>query len=396
MSSTSIIGDYLLISLPRASTDDKPTLVQWLERTINGGGNQVFDQELPKFKVGTLDSLILQSEELAKYDQQLESSIIKTLDIITSTSSNAAGSGVTTNVKAPKVDGKSVDQFFENFQWNTSRFRLDKSIEELIKLITNEALTIDSDLKTSYNAYNAAKSNLLAAQRKQTGDLSIKSLHDIVKADDFILDSEHLTTVLLAVPKSLDSQFLNSYETLTPFVIPRSAKKIATDAEFNLYTVSLFKKFQATFLNSAREQKWIPRDFEYSEETINLLKNEYQNAIKEETNLKNDLIRLSKEAYSELVSSWVHVKILETFVESVLRYGLPPDFNCFAIKLLEPSDKVVKAAKDQLIEKFGYLGGNAFATDKNGKVVKDNSLHEYAALVNTEYEPFVLYEVVLH
>ncbi|GMG31847.1 unnamed protein product [Ambrosiozyma monospora] len=396
MSSTSIIGDYLLISLPRASTDDKPTLVQWLERSINGGGNQVFDQELPKFKVGTLDSLILQSEELAKYDQQLESSIIKTLDIINSTSSsNANGSGFTT-VKAPKVDGKLVDQFFENFQWNTSRFRLDKSVEELIKLITNEALTIDSDLKTSYNAYNAAKSNLLAAQRKQTGDLSIKSLHDIVKADDFILDSEHLTTVLLAVPKSIDSQFLNSYETLTQFVIPRSAKKIATDAEFNLYTVSLFKKFQATFLNSAREQKWIPRDFEYSEETINLLKNEYQNAIKEETNLKNDLIRLSKEAYSELVSSWVHVKILETFVESVLRYGLPPDFNCFAIKLLEPSDKVVKAAKDQLIEKFGYLGGNAFATDKNGKVVKDNSLHEYAALVNTEYEPFVLYEVVLH
>ncbi|ODV88183.1 hypothetical protein CANARDRAFT_26334 [[Candida] arabinofermentans NRRL YB-2248] len=379
------IASYLLVSLPKSTSTDPP-LSRWLEKNINGGSVEVTEYKLPTFKVGTLDSLVLQSEELGKIDQQLTGSIGKVLDIINSLHQSDSNK--------QKIDGKTVDLYFETFTWNSSRFRLDKSIEELIKLISNEALNVDNDLRSNYSSYNQSKSALTAIQRKQTGDLSVKSLHDIVKAEHFVLNSEHLQTVLLAIPKSMKESFLNSYESLTEFVVPRSGLLIAEDSEYYLYSVTLFKKYASKFLSAARDLKWVPRDFEYSESTITQLKNEFQLASKEESNLKNDLTRLSKSAYSEIVSSWCHIKLLRAFVESVLRYGLPPDFYCFILKL--SNAKAIEKSKSELIDRFGYLGGAAFDMDKSGKVSKDSKLHEYASLVDQDYEPFVMYEVELY
>lgn len=387
-----------MIALPK-SAGSEDSLHLFLQKDVNGGEVKLTPFKLPSFKVGTLDSLVEQSDELAKIDNQLHASISKVLEIagnvLTPLAALSSGSSSTNETQTPrmKIDGKTVDEYLETFQWNTSRYRLDKPTEQLIKNISEEAFNLDSDLKTAYSSYNVARSNLLAAQRKQTGDLTVKSLHDIVNKDDFVLGSEHLTTDLLVVPKSLNSAFLNSYETLTPYVVPRSAHKITEDSEYNLYGVTLFKKYEKQFLTAAREAKWIPREFNYSEEAISKMRNEYEAATKSEASLKNDLIRLSKEAYMEMTSAWVHIKLLRTFVESVLRYGLPPEFSCFLLKL--KSEKAINRAKKDLLSKFEYLGGNAFSTDKKGKIQKDNTLHEYASLVDQDYEPFVLYHIEL-
>lgn len=385
-------SDYLLLSLPTTAGSNN-SLSQWLETNVNGGRAELRELKFPSFKVGTLDSLVQQSEELAKYDTQLNASIGKVLETISGLINSGNENGITALPKL-KVDGMDSIDYFEKFKWKQSRFRLDKSIEELIKLITNEALQLDSDLRSQYQLYNNAKSTLLACQRKQNGDLSVKSLHDIVSKKDFVIGSEHLKTVLLAIPISLEKQFLNSYESISTFVVPRSANRIANDSEFVLYGVTLFKKYENQFLTAARENKWIPRDFEYSDEIIEQMKNEFNIAQKEESTLKNDLMRLSREAFSEISICWVHIKLLRAFVESVLRYGLPPTFYCYILKLQNSKD--LATAKADCIERFGYLGGNAFSKDNKGNVVKDNSLHEYASLVDTDYEPFVIYEVHIY
>ncbi|QPG73619.1 hypothetical protein FOA43_000931 [Brettanomyces nanus] len=396
------VADYLLISLPK-SVGTENSLYLWLEGNVNSGEVELTKYKLPAFKVGTLDSLVEQSDELAKTDTQLHSSITKVLEIVGNVQSGVSEAGnshtgTTSSSSMPlpmmKINNKPIDVFFESFQWNTSRYRLDKSTEELIKTISDEALNLDSDLKNAYSSYNSARSNLLAAQRKQTGDLTVKSLHDVVNKDNFVIGSEHLTTDLLVVPKSLKKSFLQTYETLAPFVVPRSAKLITEDSEYYLYAVTLFKKYEQQFLASAREAKWIPREFNYSEDSINKMRNEFTEASKEEVSLKNDLIRLAKEAYSEITSAWIHIEMLRTFVESVLRYGLPPDFYCFFLKL--KNEKAINRARKDLTIRFGYLGGNAFSTDKKGKLTGDNSLHDYASLVDQDYEPFVMYQIELY
>ena len=59
------------------------------------------------------------------------------------------------------------------------------------------------------------------------------------------------------------------------------------------------------------------------------------------------------------------------------------------IKFNESNLKNVDKAKKELIAKFNYLGGNGYTTGNNNS----SNLHEYASLVDTEYQPFVLYEL---
>lgn len=367
----SSIANYIIVSLPQSSNAQG-----WLEQTLVGGKCPLTRLNIPEFQSGTLDSLVQESEELGKLDQQLGGSVGKVVDILGSVMETKAGR---------TVNSKYVLDYVERFSWNTTKYRLDKPIEELVKLISNEAMSLDSDVRGAYQSYQAAKSNFLAADRKKNGDLSIKSLHELVKPEHFVLDSEHLTTILIAVPKSLKKDFLSSYETLTQFVIPRSATEIASDAEFSLYTVTLFKKYQQEFITGAREHKWHPRtDFVYSEEVLNNLRKEFDLTKATESKAKNDLIRLTNTAYSDIFALWLHIKAIRVYVESVLRYGLPPQFDYFLLKFQGANIKSVEKAKKELITKFGYLGGDGFSNKSN--------LHEYASLVDTEYEPFVVYD----
>ncbi len=47
---------------------------------------------------------------------------------------------------------------------------------------------------------------------------------EIVSPDDFV-NKEHLTTVLVIVPKGSEKDFLECYEKSDAFVVPRSAKQ---------------------------------------------------------------------------------------------------------------------------------------------------------------------------
>lgn len=367
------LSQYLLVSLPQSAN-----AFPFLERQLQQGKQPLSEFKLPDFHIRTLDSLVQISEELAKLDSSIASSVSKVADVI----DNVEQKKLSRDSRL--VNGKPVSSFIENFSWNTSKYRLDKSIKDLVDIISNDALSLDNDVRQTYQQYQTAKSNFMAADRKKNGDLSIKSLHEIVRPEQFVLDSDHLTTVLIAVPKSLVGDFHKSYESLTEFVIPRSAQVIATDDEYELYTVALFKKYQQDFINASREHKWHPRtDFVYSEENMNQMRKEFDVSKATELKSKNDLIRLAKTAYSDIFSGWFHIKAIRVYVESVLRYGLPPQFDSFAIKF-ENSGNIDKAKKE-LITKFGYLGGDGFS--------EKNNLHEYASLVDSEYEPFVLYRV---
>lgn len=384
-------NEFILLSLPKnaaPAVSPSSNADSWLQNEMLGGKAFVSDFRIPEFKIGSLDSLIVESEELAKTDNQIGSSIGKIVEILSGL--NEAG---TNTYKTVPINNVPVPEYLENFQWNSRKFRLDKSIEELMQLIANESSQLDADVRATNANYSAAKTNLAAAERKKTGDLSVRSLHDIVKPEDFILNSEYLTTVLVAVPKSLKSSFEKSYETLAKNVVPGSAGIIAQDGEYILYNVHLFKKSVQEFTSAAREKKFIPREFEYSEELIDKLKKEHDSSANLEQSLRVQLVRLAKAAYSDCFINWFHIKALRIYVESVLRYGLPPYFNT---KIIAVPPKNLTKCKTELTEAFGYLSGNAFAKNKQGKIVKeDASLHQYAALVDTDYEPFVIYVVSL-
>ncbi|PKU38863.1 v-type proton atpase subunit c 1 [Limosa lapponica baueri] len=110
---------------------------------------------------------------------------------------------------------------------------------------------IDNDLKARASAYNNLKGNLQNLERKNAGSLLTRSLADIVKKEDFVLDSEYLVTLLVIVPNVL-------FE----------------DQDSYLCNVTLFRKAVDDFKHKAREYKFMVRDFQYNEEEMKADKEE--------------------------------------------------------------------------------------------------------------------------
>ena len=71
------------------------------------------------------------------------------------------------------------------------------------------------------------------------------------------------------------------------------------------------------------------------------------------------LVRWLKVNFSECFCAWIHVKALRVFVESVLRYGLPVNFQAI---LLRPHKKSNKRLRDVLNQLYAHLDSSATAT----------------------------------
>ncbi|KAI1330918.1 vacuolar ATP synthase subunit C [Xylariaceae sp. FL0255] len=375
---------YVLLSLP--STLDS------LKATIAENGS-VLPWPVPNFKIGTLDNLVQQADDLQKLDSACESLVAKVADSL-----RTLYDGDDEKAAQQKmVNDKPTDQYIRSFAWNKVRYRSDKPVGELVGNLQKELATIDNDIKGKLNQYNQTKTNLTALERKQTGNLSTKSLTSIVDPSALVQDSEYLETHLIAVPSNLKRDFIKSYETLSERVVPRSATQLASDDEFVLFAVTTFKKSSADFQQKCREQKWTPRQYKYVEGGREEEKREVECVAREEKKVWGEALRLTRTGWSESVMIWAHVMALRVFVESVLRYGLPLEF---VSALVVTNSKLVKKVKTALDSSYSYLGGNAVGRDKRGRITKDDAAltSDMAAAgvggngEGNEYTAYVYYE----
>lgn len=385
---------YLLVSLPTsiASNDPDETLTA-IRSTVAGDNVATVPFKIPEFKTGTLDTLVRQADELAK----LESNCAATVTKISDSLKSLLDSDEEKISQQKKVNDKPADQYLRSFSWNKIKYRTDRPLIELIDSLRKELLSIDNDVKAKITQYNQVKTSLNTLVRKQTGNLSTKSLTSIVNPSLLVRDSEHLETHLIAVPINEKKAFLQKYETISPMVVPRSSIEVAQDKEFSLFTVTTFKKHSLEFQNKCRESKWTPRTYKHVSGGKEEEQKEIDQVGKNERKVWGEALRLSRTGWSESVMVWIHILTLRVFVESVLRYGLPLNFECALIKTNQKSARKAKSALDSA---FSYLGGNAFVRDKSGKVTKDDSAlsSEIAAAgigslgEGNEYTAYVYYE----
>ncbi|KAI9141991.1 hypothetical protein BKA69DRAFT_1109454 [Paraphysoderma sedebokerense] len=365
------MSHYWLISVP--ADGNKQNAFTSLKNAIAPPSHdyaETYPFIIPDLKIGSLDSLMVLSDDLVKIDSTFEAAVLKVVDIMRSLLHGDAE-----QLKANlTVNEKSVETYLKNFQWNTMKYRVDKPLREITETIQQEVGTIDNLMKSKANAYNQIRTNLASLERKQVGNLSVRSLADIVKKEHFVLDSEFLMTQLVAVPRSLYKVWTDNYETLTDKVVPRSSVKIAEDDEYGLFTVIIFQKVVDEFCHKCRENKFIPRDFKYSETDIQNSKKEIAELGAQEKEQWALLLRLCKTNFGELFSCWIHIKALRVFVESVLRYGLPPDFMSAIVK---PKTKHIKKSRDVLNNLYSsIIGSGSTAMAATGSKKKDKALEQ--------------------
>lgn len=73
---------YVLVSLPNSisSTNDHEEALAALRSTISAENGTVLPFKIPDFKIGTLDALVQQADDLAKLESACESVVARTGD----------------------------------------------------------------------------------------------------------------------------------------------------------------------------------------------------------------------------------------------------------------------------------------------------------------------------
>ncbi|KWU44868.1 ATPase, V1 complex, subunit C, partial [Rhodotorula sp. JG-1b] len=349
-------------------------------------------------QTGTLSSLLTLSEALAKHDPNITSTLQKTVDTIRSLTAEPSGPTATIPHAENRVSPLTQHLSDQSWEWNRGKYRTDdRALGEIVDALVKEVASIENAQRNKTQQYQIVKGQLTNALRKKTGNLSMRSLSDVVSASDFAAtnQSEYLETALVAVPKNLIKEWESSYERLTQMVVPRSSTKLAQDDEYALFSVTLFRRVKDEFAQKAREKKFIVRDFTYDEDEIEKQKKDVENLLVEEKEMWADLLRLSRINFSELFQVLVHLKVVRAYVESVLRYGLPAAYFGAVVK---PEPKQVDKLTSTL-SSFLVPSNKSGAKDKKKKSKPadggDDSaaLGEYASVMEGEYYDFVLFEI---
>ncbi|XP_021104029.1 V-type proton ATPase subunit C 2 isoform X2 [Heterocephalus glaber] len=386
------MSEFWLISAP----GDKENL-QALERmnTVTSKSNLSHNTKfsIPDFKVGTLDSLVGLSDELGKLDTFAESLIKRMAQTVADVMEDSEGK-VQENLLA---NGDNLTSFVSHFEWDMAKYPTKQTLVSVVDTVAKQLAQIEADLKSRTATYSALKTALENLEKRSTGNLFTRTLSDIVSKEDFVLDSEYLVTLLVIVPKASYAQWQKTYESLSDMVVPRSTKLIAEDPEGGLFTVTLFRRVMDDFKTKAKENKFMVREFYYDEKEIKkereemtrLLsdkKQQYGSSISRDHKVKGaplgsptrlaagqpdreresegegegPLLRWLKVNFSEAFTAWIHIKALRVFVESVLRYGLPVNFQAV---LLQPHKKsATKRLREVLNSVFRHLDEVAAAS----------------------------------
>lgn len=346
---------YWLVSAPAENGSKEETWKKLNNATAELSEN--YKLKIPELRVGTLDSLMSLSDDLDRIDRQVESVVHR---IEKELHEHAGG-------EEPSVDGTPVERFLTAFDWDQARYPVKSTLNELVSMIHDVVARIDEELKSKLMDYNGLRSSLAQAERKLQGNFNQRTIVDVVRKEH-VISSEKLTTVFLAAPKFAVKDFLEKYESWHEFttdkgslnaVVPRSALKISEDQEFELYRVVVFKAAEDEFKGKARENRLTVRDFNYSDGQSGAETDDRAKLKADTEKAWGSLVRWAKTSYSESFRAWMHLKAIRVFVESVLRYGLPPTFQAMLVKPGKNDTKVRKA----LGTIFGHLSAGGVTND---------------------------------
>eukprot|EP00117_Sycon_ciliatum_P011825 scpid10892/ scgid13135/ V-type proton ATPase subunit C; Vacuolar proton pump subunit C len=376
------MSEFWLISAPGEPTPDRAWSLLQERTTRESDLSKNYKIHLPELKIGTLDTLVGLSDDLTKTDTFIEGVVKKIASYLSDVLEGDSHDKLSENLRA---NGEDPAHYLANFRWDVAKYPVKLPLKNLSEIISKQVSQIDADLKSRSQQYNQVRTNLQQLERRTTGNLMTRTLGDLVSKEDFVHGSDYLTTLIVVVPKSSAQEWRMTYEKLTDMVVPRSSKLVFEDSDHCLFTVSLFRKVVDEFKLHAREHKFLVRDFAYEENSQDSERNEAQKLEAEKRRQFGPLVRWLKVNFSETFTAWVHIKMLRVFVESVLRYGLPVNFQAV---LMEPHRKSHRRLRDTLDALYAHLEASIAGPQENIDIPGIMSNQQ-------EYYPYVYFNIKL-
>lgn len=286
---------------------------------------------IPQLKVGTLDSLVDASDDLARIDPSMESTVFRLAALIEDLSGVPRAKATELHLagQTQEVSAEHYLKEFESFGWNTSQFDTKDGISGLVQKFQQVLSSSEERCRGLLNEYNDARTKLQNFSRRTQGNLASVPIKDHVDAwckrlgTPGPVDTEFLTTLFVAVPINESADFMKEYSHYHDFVVPFSAATIATDSEFNLHAIVCFKKVVDDVKTKCRNRRYAVRELLSADDLTP------DAVFKLKEKVAHDKGRLSvilSQQYTQCFTTWVHLKCVRLYVESVLKFGVPVRF----------------------------------------------------------------------
>ena len=124
---------------------------------------------------------------------------------------------------------------------------------------------------------------------------------------------------------------------------PCFSRLINEDGEYALYTVTLFRRVVDAFKTAARDNSFQVREFTFDAEEVQARAAERNDLERDIEERRNSMHQWCQTSYGEVFGAWVHICAIRLFVESILRYGLPPSFQAVVMKPRLRSEKKIRS-----------------------------------------------------
>lgn len=364
------MSTYWLVSLPLEGSRERTWSILQDKTTHDNDLSVNYKFNVPELRVGTLDSLLALSDDLVKVNSLVEvvAQKIRRQVIELGASEGEAAAELT-------VDGVPAERYLTAFTWDEAKHPARRPLRETVDKLQEGVAKLDDEFKVKTSEYTMVKSQLTGMNRKAAGSLATRDLGEVVNESDLI-DTENLTTLLVAVPKFSQREWMDTYESLAQFVVPRSSKLIQEEGDYALYTVTLFRRVVDAFKPAAREKGFQVREFKYDAEAIQAKVSERNDLQTEVEERKSAMREWCQTSYGEVFSAWVHICAVRLFVESILRYGLPP---CFQASVMKPHKKLEKKLRAVLSNTFGQGASVHWSNEGGEEKMVGEEIHPYVS-----------------
>ncbi|CDO62158.1 vacuolar ATP synthase subunit c, putative [Plasmodium reichenowi] len=279
----------------------------------------------------------------------------------------------------------NIDQYIRRFTWDDAKYPRSRSLTDTIDVMINNITKLSDEIQIKSSMLNDLKEKKKKeVPKNDSNNFFLRNLNEIltpqtVSETDFI-ETEYLTTLIAYVPKNSIDDWLNNYEKFSSYVVPRSTEqfKDLIDKDGNtLWKVFVFKKFAEDFKKEAKVKKFIVKSFKYDEKQYNDMMESRTKVEAEIIRQETFLRRMCLAAFSDIFIAFIHINILRVFCESVLRFGVPPNFASFSIRINgESKEKKVRKKLYDIFSSTDSIGKNYIKrSDEN-----DEEIYPYVSV----------------
>ena len=292
-----------------------------------------------RFKLGSLDSMLLNLERSKKVEMNSEN-FLKRLEK-TFTDLQPEKKLTSYNLDSKTYGSIDIKNFVNKFEWDDIKYPRSASLTDQIKHIEDKLSAMEKNLRVKQQNYSDSKTivaNTFDKKETISGfinrdlnetimEMMTSKKHKNLRSDLFV-NSEQLQSVIVFVPKANIDKFEENYEFANEYILPRSWVELTEQFDYIMGHMIVFKRVvDDVKLVLKTEYKAITKDFEYNPEKAKQKEQDKTKLLSQNKTDKELLSSTCIESFREILVMLIHVKIYTVVIDSNLRFGSFKNFK---------------------------------------------------------------------